>query len=98
VRIDDLVEARCARSDRGDLALVLQTHHETIVIGSRQPEHALQWMLRAVEHARGRNAEREAEDGREWGFLRRAPEEIARLGPDHSRSGGRSGPRGDGER
>jgi hypothetical protein len=79
IRIDDIRDARCAQSDRGDWALVVRTRDETVVVGSGHDEDWLRWLCSAVEHARARNAQREAVDGREWGFLRTAPEAIERL-------------------
>lgn len=79
LRLDDLVEAKCSQSSRGDWALVVRTRNETAVLGARQPEEHLRWMALAIEHAIRRSGHREAVDGREWNFLRRAPEEISRL-------------------
>ncbi|MEZ4235598.1 MAG: hypothetical protein R3F59_05425 [Myxococcota bacterium] len=85
IRIDDVTDARCARSDRGDLALVVRTAQQTVVVGAHQPEEALGWALLAVEHARRASAGREAAEGREWSFQRYAPDEVTRLREDPER-------------
>ena len=88
LRIDDLEEVNCAMSDRGDWALVIRTKEERAVVAAGQPEAWLKWLASAVDHARARSAQREAVDGREWAFLRTAPEDLTRLTDGEGSKGG----------
>jgi hypothetical protein len=79
VRLDDITQQVVASTTSGDSALVLRTRDETVVIGSGcDPQH-LTWFCQMVEHARILISVREQREGREWTFLRKAPEEIDQL-------------------
>lgn len=85
VRLDDVVHASAAQSKHGDWALVVRTRDETTVIGSGEPKDEVVWMGSAVHQAIHGSSERERVEGREWGFLRNAPEAITALTDDPHR-------------
>jgi hypothetical protein len=76
VRVDDIVHHAVATSDRGESALVVKTREETVVIGAGCDPRHLAWLAQAVGAARRLTGLREQEEGREWSFLRRAPEAL----------------------
>lgn len=79
IRLDDIVHAAAARSKHGDWAVVVRTRSACTVIGSGEPEDDAAWMAAAVHQAIHRSAERERVEGREWGFLRNAPETLTAI-------------------
>jgi hypothetical protein len=79
VRLDDITQQSVASTTSGDSALVLRTREETVVIGSGCDPAHLVWFSQMVQHARSLTSLREQQEGREWTFLRKAPEEIGQL-------------------
>ncbi len=60
----------------GGWKLVLRAGERVVAVGEGRPRPHLEWLLAAIDEARARFASREALEGREYSFLRKAPEQL----------------------
>jgi hypothetical protein len=81
VRLDDIATVQVlsdARSGRDALVVETRRGDRHVLAPGSLPQH-LSWFLRRIDEARAVTAERERREGREWTFLRHAPEDLDKL-------------------
>lgn len=78
--LDELRSVRIVGEEEAPEAkLVLRGRDAVLVVGVGRPEAELVWMAGAIDAASAAFARREQAEGREWTFLRKAPEALRRL-------------------
>ncbi len=70
------------RAEGGVGAAVLRAGETVVAVGQGEPTEHLRWLVDAVEEARRRKLERERVEGREYGFMKRAPPAVTALRRD----------------
>lgn len=63
----------------GDWLMVVRAGDDGATLGRGQPSHHLAWMVEAIDVGRAGFAARERAEGREYSFLRKAPEALEQL-------------------
>ena len=78
--LDELEVRRGMPRYEGDSGMILISHGEEVhAVGHGRPDPHLAWVVAAIVQARQHLVEREQREGREWGFMKKAPDAVEAL-------------------
>lgn len=75
----DVAKVSPPREEGGTGSLILRSGQTVLSVARGRSPDELRWMLAAIEQARHHHRQREVVEGKEYGFMKRAPEEVTRL-------------------